>query len=101
MGTTGTAVTASLLALLLAGCGDGLKGSFEQADGLVLTFDGRGKVVQSMEEAVGITVEGTYEIDGDTIRLVNPVLGTMELTRKDRDTLVSDVGFGERFIRTK
>lgn len=100
MGTTRTAITASLLALLLAACGDGLKGSFEQEGGVVLTFDGRGKVVQSME-VEGIKVEGTYEVDGDTVRLLNPALGTMVLTRKGRDTLVGDDGFVGSFTRRK
>ncbi|MCD9029841.1 hypothetical protein LDO26_16745 [Luteimonas sp. BDR2-5] len=88
--------------LLLAACGDDLKGTFEDEMGLTsLTFHGDGKVVQSSPLAA-VEAEMRYEVDGDRIRLTNPEAGThaaLVLTRIDDDTLSGPMGF--RYRRKK
>jgi hypothetical protein len=81
--------TAVLLSLMLASCGDGMKGRFE--GGMMgeqsITFHGNGKATQ---EVGGMEAQLEYEVDGDKVRLRNPDLPnqTLVLTRKDADTLV-------------
>lgn len=92
-------VTIMVLACLLAACGGGLRGTFEDEMGMTsLTFHGGGKVVQASELA-GVELEIQYEIDGDRIRLRSPDAAgaTLVLTRIDDDTLSGPMGL--RFLR--
>jgi hypothetical protein len=96
----GTRTMVAALALsLLAACGAGITGTWEDEMGLSrLTFQRGGKVVQSSMLA-GVEMEMSYEVDGDTIRLRNPeAAGTaLVLTRLDQDTLYGPMGL--RFRR--
>lgn len=73
--------------LLLAGCGDGLSGTWEGGvmGEQTLTFHGNGKATQQME---GMEAELSYEVEGDKVKLRNPEQpgATLVLTRRD-DTL--------------
>lgn len=92
-------VTVLVMACLLAACGGGLRGTFEDEMGMTsLTFHGGGKVVQASELA-GVELEMKYEIDGDRIRLTNPDAAgaALVLTRIDDDTLSGPMGI--RFLR--
>jgi len=93
-------VAAILAALLLAACGGGLKGTFEDEMGLTrLTFRGGGKAVQSTPMTGG-EVPLRYEVDGNQIRLIHGEAGmAMVLTRIDDDTLSGPMGI--RFVRRK
>lgn len=97
-----TMALALLPALLLAGCGGGLRGTFEDEMGFTtLTFEAGGKVVQSSPMS-GAEVELAYEVDGDRIRILQPEAGTdvaLVLTRVDEDTLTGPMGF--RYERRK
>jgi len=83
-----TRVPALLLTLLLAACGDGMRGRFEGGvmGEQAITFHGNGKATQ---EAGGMEALLEYEVDGDKIKLHNPAQPgvTLVLTRKDDDTL--------------
>ena len=92
-------VATLVLACLLAACGGGLSGTFEDEMGMTsLTFHGGGKVVQASELA-GVELEMRYAIDGDKIRLTNPDAAgaALVLTRVDDDTLSGPMGI--RFLR--
>ena len=92
-------IAALLLAALLAGCGGGLKGTFEDEMGMsTFTFHGGGRVVQASELA-RVEVEMHYEVDGDKVRISHPEAqgSTMVLTRIDDDTLSGPMGL--RFKR--
>ena len=91
---------AMLPALLLAGCGGGLSGTFEDEMGYsTLTFHGGGRVVQSSPMS-GVEVELAYEVDGARIRIIQPEAGmALVLTRVDKDTLTAPMGF--RYERRK
>lgn len=90
---------AATLALLLAGCGNGLSGTFEDQHGLArLAFDGDGTVVQT--SALGaIELRLAYEVDGERVRIVRPEASdaALVLTRVDADTLAGPAGL--RFHR--
>ncbi len=101
MKTTRAWFTTVLLALLLAACGGGLKGTFEGEGGLTrLTFHGGGKVVQS-SPMTSVEVEMEYEVDGDEVRISHPdaPIGALVLTRVDNDTLSGPMGY--RYTRRK
>ncbi|HRP71878.1 MAG TPA: hypothetical protein PK743_04470 [Luteimonas sp.] len=91
-----------VLALLLAGCGGGLDGTFEDEMGMsTLTFQGGGKVMQS-SPMTSMEVRMAYEVDGDKIRITHPEMGSsaaLVLTRIDEDTLAGPMGF--RYERKK
>lgn len=89
------------LAVLLAACGGGLKGSFEDEMGMsTFTFHGSGRVVQSSALA-GVEVEMQYELEGDKVRITRPEAqgASMVLTRIDEDTLAGPMGI--RFRRAE
>ena len=77
-----------LLPLLLAACGDGMKGRFEGGPmgEQTLIFHGNGEATQ---QAGGMEVELEYEVEGNKIKLRNPDQPgtTFVLTRTDADTL--------------
>ena len=86
-------------AALLAACGGGLKGTFEDEMGMsTYTFQSGGKVLQASELA-GVEVEMEYEVDGDKVRITHPEAqgATLVLTRIDDDTLSGPMGI--RFKR--
>lgn len=85
--------------VLLASCGGGLSGTFEDEMGMSsLTFHRGGKVVQSSSLA-GVELEMAYEVDGDKVRLSHPEAAgaALVLTRIDDDTLSGPMGI--RFRR--
>ncbi|HLT43585.1 MAG TPA: hypothetical protein VK000_02875 [Luteimonas sp.] len=89
-----TAMSMLALALLLAACGGGFKGTFEDEMGLsAYTFHSDGRVVLSSPVA-GVERELTYDIDGDRIRvrLSDDNDAALVLTRVDADTLSGPVG---------
>lgn len=89
-----TTMAMATLALLLAACGGGFKGTFEDEMGLsAYTFDAGGRVVLSSPVA-GVERELSYEIDGDRIRvrLSKDNDAVLVLTRVDADTLSGPLG---------
>jgi hypothetical protein len=89
------------MALSLAACGGGIRGTFEDEMGMsTYTFHGGGRVVQASEIA-GVEVEMRYEVDGDRIRITHPEAqgAALVLTRIDGDTLSGPMGI--KFRRTK
>lgn len=82
------------LAILLAACGGGLEGTFEDQMGMsAYTFHGDGTVVQSTAIA-GMEVEMKYEVDDDKVRLLIPNGNgaALVLTRIDANTLSGPMG---------
>lgn len=89
----------SAVLLVLAACGGGIEGTFEDEMGVTrFTFHDDGRVVQGAAMA-GLEQEMRYEIDGDEIRLTHPEAPgvTMVLSRIDSDTLSGPMGI--RFQR--
>ena len=87
-----------LLTLLLAACGGGLSGTFEDEMGMsAYTFHGGGRVVQS-SPLVGVEREMEYELDGDQVRVMlsEGNDATLVLTRVDEDTLSGPLGIRYR-----
>ena len=77
-----------LLALLLAGCGGGMTGTYDEASGLSsLDFQDDGTVYVSV---LGVTVAGEYELDGKRVIVEGPN-GKQVLTR-DGDRLEGGLG---------
>lgn len=77
------------LALLLAACGGGLEGTFEDEMGMsAYTFHGDGRVVLSSPLS-GVERELDYEVDGDKVRVMlsEDNDATLVFTRVDEDTL--------------
>lgn len=94
----GKIVVPLLLALLLVACGGGLSGTFEDEMGMsAYTFHGGGRVVQSSPLA-GVEREMSYEMDGDTVRVMlsEDSRATLVLTRVDKDTLSGPLGIRYR-----
>jgi len=92
-------IAPALIAPLLAACGGGLQGTFEDEMGMsAYTFHGNGRVVQSSAVA-GVERELEYELDGDRIRvrLSKDNDAALMLTRIDEDTLSGPLGI--RFRR--
>lgn len=90
-----------LCALLLAACGGGPRGTFEDEMGMsAYTFHDGGRVVQSSPLA-GVEREMKYELDGDQVRvrLSERNDATLVLTRVDEDTLSGPLGI--RFRRKR
>lgn len=91
---------AASLALLLAGCGKGLSGTFEDQYGLArLAFDGDGTVVQTSTLGA-VELRLAYEMDGERVRIVRPGAGdvALVLTRVDEDTLAGPAGLQFRRV---
>ncbi|TYT25665.1 hypothetical protein FZO89_05005 [Luteimonas viscosa] len=89
----------SIPLVVLAGCGGGLAGTFEDEMGLsTYTFERGGRVVQSTALA-GVELELRYEIEGDRVRIMHPDASdaALVLTRIDADTLSGPMGL--RFVR--
>lgn len=78
-----------LLTLLLAACGGGLQGTYEDPMGMsAYTFHSGGRVVLSSPLA-GVERELKYEVDGDKVRVMlsEDNDATLVFTRIDEDTL--------------
>ena len=87
-------VLLAVLMLLLAACGGGMQGTYEDAMGLSkLRFDRDGSVVQSAAMG-GVEVRLRYEVDGDRVRLSHPDVdgAALVLTRVDESTLSGPMG---------
>lgn len=87
-------VLLAVLMLLLAACGGGMQGTYEDAMGLSkLRFDRDGSVVQSAALG-GVEVRLRYEVDGDRVRLSHPDVdgAALVLTRVDESTLSGPMG---------
>ena len=87
-------VLLAVLMLLLAACGGGMQGTYEDAMGLSkLRFDSDGSVVQSAALG-GVEVRLRYEVDGDRVRLSHPDVdgAALVLTRVDENTLSGPLG---------
>src|SRR3546814_8765606 len=94
----GKIMSPALLALLLAACGGGLSGTFEDEMGMsAYTFHGGGRVVQS-SPLVGVEREMKYELDGDQVRVMlsGDNDATLVLMRVDDDTLSGPLGIRYR-----
>ena len=88
------------VALLLAACGAGVTGTYEDEMGLTqLRFERGGRVVQSADLA-GVERQMQYEVDGDRIRIRHPDVegATLVLTRVDDQTLSGPMGVTYRRI---
>lgn len=76
------------VALLLAACGGGMQGSFEDELGVMrYEFRTDGSIVMTV---MGASFEGEYEIDGNRITVVGPN-GRLNL-RRDGDALIGPMG---------
>ena len=87
-------VLLAVLMLLLAACGGGMQGTYEDAMGLSkLRFDRDGSVVQSAALG-GVEVRLRYEVDDDRVRLSHPDIDGAALvrTRMDDNTLSGPMG---------
>lgn len=87
-------VLPACLALLLAACGSGMQGTYEDAMGLSqLRFERDGSVVQSAAMG-GVEVRLRYEVDDDRVRLSHPDVdgAALVLTRVDENTLSGPMG---------
>ncbi|MBD9477866.1 hypothetical protein [Pseudoxanthomonas sp. PXM02] len=87
-------VPLACLVLLLAACGSGMQGTYEDAMGLSqLRFDRDGSVVQSAALG-GVEVRLRYEVDDDRVRLSHPEVdgAALVLTRVDDNTLSGPMG---------
>ena len=94
------ACAAAALALLLAACGPGVRGTFEDEAGLSrLAFDGSGGVRQSSPLG-GVEQQLRYRVEGDQVRLEHPAVegAALVLTRVDVDTLAGPGGMRFRRI---
>ena len=93
-------VLLAVLMLLLAACGGGMQGTYEDAMGLSkLRFDRDGSVVQSAALG-GVEVRLRYEVDGDRVRLSHPDVdgAALVLTRVDENTLSGPMGVTYRRV---
>lgn len=82
------------LVLLLAACGSGMQGTYEDAMGLSqLRFERDGTVVQSAALG-GVEVRLRYQVDDDRVRLSHPDVdgAALVLTRVDENTLSGPLG---------
>ena len=77
-----------LAALLLASCGTGLEGTWDDPSGAISYEFGTGGRVSI--EALGNVVAGEYMVDGDRVLLTSPQ-GTVVL-RREKDRLVGPMG---------
>ena len=87
-------VLLAVLMLLLAACGGGMQGTYEDAMGLSqLRFERDGTVVQSAALG-GVEVRLRYEVDDDRVRLSHPDVdgAALVLTRVDENTLSGPMG---------
>jgi len=98
-----TALRSGLLGcvvLLVAACGAGMAGTYEDEMGLTqLRFERGGTVVQSSDLA-GVERQMQYEVDGDRIRIRHPDVegATLVLTRVDGETLSGPMGVTYRRV---
>lgn len=70
------------LALFCGGCGGGLSGRYDEESGVgSLEFQGDGTVYVT---ALGATVEGDYELDGDRVIIAGPNGNQILIRRGDR-----------------
>ncbi|MGR4877063.1 hypothetical protein [Pseudoxanthomonas sp. LARHCG66] len=82
------------LVWVLAACGSGMHGTYEDAMGLSqLRFERDGTVVQSATLG-GVEVRLRYEVDKDRVRLSHPDVdgAALVLTRVDENTLSGPLG---------
>lgn len=87
-------VLLACLVSLLAACGNGMQGTYEDAMGLSrLRFERDGSVVQSAALG-GVEVRLRYEVDDDRVRLSHPDVdgAALVLTRVDENTLSGPMG---------
>lgn len=88
------------LVLLLAACGSGMHGTYEDAMGLSrLRFDRDGSVVQTAALG-GVEVRLRYEVEDDRVRLSHPDIdgAALVLTRVDENTLSGPMGVTYRRV---
>ncbi len=78
---TNTTWVLLILSVVLAGCGDGLAGTYADKAGITCyTFSGSGDVKISV---LGTEVDAEYRVDDDKV-LVTSAQGTVVLTRRDK-----------------